>query len=145
MKSIDEYVESGIERIPETGCWIWTKALSHNGYASGCYAGKTRRIHRWLYKVVNGDIGDLTLDHLCRVRCCVNPAHLDPVSNKENLLRGIGFGAINAKKTHCKNGHVYDGVRKRLKDGTTFRFCKICHREWNRLNNWGRKPKNDHQ
>lgn len=88
----------------EPGCWLWRGYRTPNGYAQFKADGKTTRVHRWAYKQLVGPIPDgLGLDHLCRVRHCVNPAHLEPVTNKENTARGINFIAVNIRKTNCSN------------------------------------------
>ncbi|MDQ3747954.1 MAG: hypothetical protein M3367_02900 [Acidobacteriota bacterium] len=69
----------------------------------------------------------LHCDHLCRVRHCVNPAHIEVVTLQENVLRGVGIPAVNFHKTHCKNGHVFDEVHTQIeKDG--HRRCRICRK-----------------
>lgn len=91
-----------VDRSDPSGCWVWTGAKSW-GY--GCYSAKgvkTRRAHRVAYLALVGAIPDgLVLDHLCRVKACVNPAHLEPVTQRENVLRGDGA----KPQTHCKYGH----------------------------------------
>lgn len=80
-----------IEKVDRSGeCWIWTAAKKPNGYGQ-FHAGRTMvRAHRWAYEHLVGPIpADMTLDHLCRVRACVNPAHLEPVTNAENHHRGV--------------------------------------------------------
>jgi len=85
-------------RIDESGCWLWTASLNAGGYgqfASGSIG--TRLAHRWRWEMENGPVPEgLELDHLCRVRHCVNPAHLEPVTRRENLLRGETLTAKNA-------------------------------------------------
>lgn len=109
-------------------CWLWTGARTGPGrtYGSFLYEGRNARAHRVAYTLVNGPIPDgLTIDHLCRVRLCVNPSHLEAVTNHENLLRGEGFVANNSRKTHCPQGHPYDineGNRKH-------RGCSRCRLE----------------
>lgn len=77
----------------------------------------------------------MTLDHLCRNRACVRRSHLQPVTNKENVLRGESILAENARKTHCKNGHELTPentyMRKRMQGG---RMCKLCSAESGRRN-----------
>jgi hypothetical protein len=89
-------------------CWLWT-ASTNKGY--GKFVVSTRvhvEAHRWLYEQLVGPIGPgLQLDHLCRVTRCVNPDHLEPVTQRENMLRGDGPSAVNARKTHCIHGHAF--------------------------------------
>lgn len=127
IKTHDEqYIEDKIERIPESGCWIWMGSLFRSGYASGNRTNKTIRVHRWLYIRSKGEIGSLELDHLCRVRCCINPDHLEPVTTKVNTLRGHGLTSINAHKTHCHRGHIFDTWRTQY--GEKRRFCSTCEK-----------------
>ena len=115
--------------IPWSGCLVWMGSLNHGGYANGSQDGKTVLIHRFVYKQIFGDIGDLVIDHLCRVRCCVNPDHLEAVTNKENIHRGNCQAAKNLRKDHCNKGHKYDHIVK----SSGVRGCSICRKEWNRL------------
>jgi len=88
------------------------------------------RAHRYSYEAFVGPIPEgLTLDHLCRVRNCVNPEHLEPVSLKENLLRGDSSPAHNARKTHCMRGHALSGDNLYINPGTGYRACRTCLRE----------------
>lgn len=91
--------------------------------------GGPRFAHRLAYEFSKGLIPEgKTLDHLCRVRHCVNPDHLEPVSRGENVLRGVSPSAINARKTHCSKGHDYNEENtKYLRRGN--RRCRICHRQ----------------
>lgn len=111
-------------------CWQWTGAVGAGdqtgGYGQFRDAGKTVYAHRFSYGMFGGEIPDgLHLDHLCRNRLCVNPLHLEPVTCRENLLRGVGMSAVNAKKTHCSHGHAYteENIYWR-KNGA--RRCKTC-------------------
>lgn len=111
------------------GCWLWTAALSHNGYGrfgNGDMIG-TRQAHRIAYELVIGPIpAGLVIDHLCRNRRCVNPAHMEPVTTAENLRRGVGLAVENARKTHCPRGHAYDEANTYVNDNK--RYCRACVR-----------------
>lgn len=109
------------------GCWLWTGPLS-DGYARAWIGGSDALLHRVVYGVLKAPIPDgLVIDHLCRQRNCLNPEHLEPVTNRENLVRGSTLAAANVKKTHCPYGHAYDNLRARP-DGRFFRACKACER-----------------
>ena len=107
------------------GCWLWTGTLSWVGYGIFSLPGENgkRRFtspHRVAYELLVGPIPEgLQIDHLCFNKACVNPAHLEPVTAKENNRRYVA-----AKKVYCKRGHLRTGV---MKTGVT--FCKVCHRE----------------
>jgi len=114
----------------EGGCWFWmgTKAGGYGRF----YNPAQRRVvpaHRFAYENRIGPIPEgLTLDHLCRNRSCVNPKHLEPVTNKENVLRGEGPTAKNKRKTHCTRGHAYDEENTYIRPNGR-RRCRACDRE----------------
>lgn len=111
-----------------SGCWLWTASLVPAGYAQWAANGKKVHGHRAAYRALVGPVPEgLELDHLCRVRRCVNPAHLEPVTRRENLLRGQTHAARNAAKGCCPRGHVYDRVIPRT-NGTVGRGCRECQR-----------------
>ena len=98
----------------ESGCWLWMGGKSDRGY--GRFTPDPRRnqkrvqlqAHRYAYEYVMGTIPEgLTLDHLCEVKACVNPWHLQPVTMRENVLRGGSPSAVNSRKTHCHNNHEF--------------------------------------
>lgn len=106
-------------------CWIWTGAKDGCGY--GHFWGQTRmmKAHRWSYERFVGPIpAGLNIDHLCRTPSCVNPSHLEPVTQRENLLRGDTFQARNVRKTHCSRGHLLAGDN--LKKTPGHRQCREC-------------------
>jgi hypothetical protein len=109
------------------GCWHWTGRVARDGYGF-LHVGGGRYVlaHRWSYEHHVGPIPEgLTIDHLCRVRHCVNPEHLEPVTQRVNNLRSESEPAKNARKTHCKRGHEFTPENTyRHRDGR--RECGTC-------------------
>jgi len=103
-------------------CWLYLGPFNPQGYGIYCM----KMAHRLAYESFVGPIPDgLTIDHLCRTRHCINPRHLEPVTNKENVLRGESLSAINAKKTHCPKGHPYFGKNLLIRPAGS-RSCRAC-------------------
>jgi len=109
-------------------CWIWIGARQSRGYGSVHVRGRNQLAHRVVYEQLVGPIPpQRDVDHLCRNPSCVNPAHLEPVSHRENNLRGVGPIPENAAKTHCIYGHAFDKQNTRIyADGK--RRCGVCTR-----------------
>ena len=123
---------SKVEVVP-TGCWLWCGTRTRLGYGQFSVGPKMVSAHRHAYTNLVAPIPDgAELDHLCRVRDCVNPDHLEPVDHRTNSLRGDGVATPNAAKTHCPQNHPYDEAntyyRARGPAGTE-RKCKACKME----------------
>ncbi len=112
---------------PNTGCWLWNGALNLQGYGNLYVRGTNRQAHRVAYELYVGAIPPgLELDHLCRMPCCVNPSHLEPVTHQVNMRRGLpNRGVFQRSKTHCRSGHPYmpENTYHRA-DGS--RECRTC-------------------
>jgi hypothetical protein len=115
-------------------CWLWRAASDTKGYGRFYDGHSIAAAHRVSYELLVGPIPDgLCIDHLCRVPACVNPSHLEPVTNRENVLRGTGFAARLARKTHCKHGHEFTPENTGSHRGHG-RRCRTCAREESRAN-----------
>jgi hypothetical protein len=130
-------VDRIIKLVDFTGdCWLWQGDQVRGGYgrvSTGQVNGRSKRgpVHRVLWEALVGPIPDgLELDHLCRDARCVNPDHLEPVTHQENVLRSDNAAAINARKTHCVNGHALEGhniyVPPKRPDR---RYCRTCQNQ----------------
>lgn len=138
-----DWVERFWQKVDRSGdCWLWTAGRTPEGYGKFWLGGKTVLAHRVAYTLEHGPIPDrLHLDHLCRVRHCVNPAHMEPVTHRENVLRGEGVAAKAARMTHCKHGHEFtpDNIRQSTNG---VRRCKTCKREASRAERARKKATN---
>src|SRR5438552_3837324 len=113
------------------GCWIWCATRDRKGYGYLSYRHDNVRAHRFSYERFVGPIpNNLDLDHLCRNPTCVRPDHLEPVTVRENNLRGIGFAAQNFVKTHCLRGHEFTEANTQWKRG--HRICLECRKIYNK-------------
>ena len=119
---------------PDLGpCWIWTAGRDHTGYGDFRFQGRKRVAHRvaWILTFGSEPADGLELDHLCRVRWCVRPDHLEPVTHAENTRRGDTFQAANAAKVRCPAGHPYTPENTSwINNGHgRSRRCKACHND----------------
>ena len=133
----------------KSGCWLWAGGKDQSGYGQGFLQGRRERVHRIIYAAYKGPIERnkgkkiKQLDHLCRVKHCCNPDHLELVTPRENVHRGTSPVAINVKKKVCKYGHKFsvapsgrrvcrtcDNARhKRRKEGANKEYWKQKARE----------------
>lgn len=118
------------------GCQLWTGRIGHTGYGAIHIDGVSFVAHRVSFTLAGGVIPpEFELDHLCRVRHCVNPEHLEPVPPKVNKMRSTSPAAQNARRTHCVNGHALSGENVYASATTkrTRRRCRACQREHSRV------------
>lgn len=110
-------------------CWIWAGKPKAEGYGTFTVERRPEYAHRASYVIHRGPIPDgLVIDHLCRVRICVNPAHLEPITRHENFVRGIR--AIHPEHgTHCAQGHEWNDENTYWNPARTQRHCRVCSRE----------------
>lgn len=112
------------DKIEKTeSCWNWCGALKL-GYGRIERKRKQYQAHRVVYEALIDEIpGGLELDHLCRNKRCVNPAHLEPVTHTENIARNIPF---IVKKEFCSKGHKFSGIGVNFRDKKPVQICRIC-------------------
>lgn len=129
MKTLEQRFWPKVKKTD--GCWLWEASKTKKGYGQiSNKPGSPLLAHRVAYELVKGAIpAGAQIDHLCRVRECVNPDHLEVVTSRENTLRGVGPTAVNAKKKICKRGHSLSDayVSKGM------RYCRTCALEKQRL------------
>lgn len=113
----------------EQSCWIWTAGVNSGGYGRMLFQGRQWYTHRLAWFLLMGEEPAEVLDHLCRRRRCLNPDHLMPSTQRENLLRSPAtLARQNVDKVRCPHNHVLDGRRT-----TGQRYCRTCQREYARM------------
>lgn len=139
--TIEERFWSKVDKTSDH--WMWTDKPTKSGTGYGQFQigthakPKTVSAHCFAYELLVGPVPEgLELDHLCRVTICVkviadelSAAHIEAVTHRENILRGVGWCAIQARKTHCFNGHEFTLENTYVKPSTGHRDCRICMRE----------------
>lgn len=136
--SVDREPPTALERFrssyvedPESGCWLWRRTvLPETGYARFSVGGRGYRAHKWGYEQLVGSVPeDLVLDHLCRVRHCVRPSHLEPVTPRVNVVRGMSEPAVIHRREICRRGHEVGGDNLYIPPGKPGqRACVECRR-----------------
>jgi len=117
---------SHVDKGSAAPCWVWRASIHKYGYGLTSMAGATKLAHRVAYEMTKGPIpAGLVLDHLCVNPPCVNPEHLEAVTQRTNVMRGSGPSAANAAKTECPQGHAYDGANTYI-DKNSKRSCRRC-------------------
>lgn len=123
-----------------TDCWLWTGRRVKDGYGAISIDGHARPVHRVAYELWVGPIPEgLEVDHQCDVRNCIRPDHLKPMTHRENGLRSNNLGGVNARKTHCVNGHEFTVENTYVsmgKWGHPRRHCRECQRIRQRRYYW---------
>jgi hypothetical protein len=122
--------------VPFSGCYVWIDlSLKNDGYGQVTHSGRKWSAHKLSYVLAKGPVPDgLVLDHLCRVRCCINPDHLEPVTDAVNVARGISAQTTKARRaaqTHCPNGHEYTVANTRISP-LGGKKCRACQRDLTR-------------
>lgn len=124
--SLIERFEAQYIPEPNSGCWLWIGSDDgKNGYGKIMVNGVRERAHRASWEMFRGPVPDgHEIDHLCRIPCCVNPNHLEPVLPVENRRRGK-LGILREPKTHCPHGHPYSGDNLYI-DPKGCLICRTC-------------------
>lgn len=111
-----------------TPCWVWTAKIGSGGYGRFWLDGKDALAHRVAYRLLVGPIpGGLEIDHVCKNRRCVR--HLEAVTSRENTRRSDALSGVNARRTHCVNGHELSGDNLYIHRNGYWRSCRTCTRE----------------
>lgn len=127
MLTLEERFFSKVAPASADECWLWTARLDEYGYGVFTVNSRPRRAHRIAWTILRGYLPDeLTIDHLCRVRNCVNPYHMDPVTSRVNTMRAKG----TIGRTTCINGHPYTEGSVYVNRG--IKYCRKCGSEHNK-------------
>lgn len=125
--SVPERIKASV-LMTASGCWDWQRKRDRHGYGHIKVGGRDILAHRASYEAFVAEIpAGLTIDHLCKNTACVNPLHLEPVTNRENILRSDGIAARSARLTSCHRGHPFD-EQNTYRDARGSRHCRACNR-----------------
>lgn len=121
LKTLDEIKAHCV--VDDNGCWLWCRRLDRHGYGEMRRDKRKVGVHRAAYELAKGPVPDgLVIDHLCRVRRCANPDHMEPVTNAENLRRGK-----SRERSHCVHGHPFADENLRFAANGK-KICVTCQR-----------------
>ena len=135
-------LERVLDRCEIGDCWEWQGSTA-GGYGRISVNNRVEQTHRVVHESLVGSIPEgKQLDHLCRNRVCCNPDHLQIVTQRENVLRGAGITAQNAKKVLCPRGHRYEGDNLYVRSNG-HRMCRACHADRERKRKLRTKPKEE--
>lgn len=119
-------------QVSAAGCWDWQGYKTERGYGRLSVHGKPTPAHRASYEAFVGPIPDgLVTDHLCRNTSCVNPDHLEAVTQRENIRRGEAPSAQSVRSNRCRNGHLFSPANTYVTRSGT-RVCRSCQRKYSR-------------
>ena len=119
--------------VDDSGCWLWCTSLKESGYGLYSTGNSSVSAHRYSYELLVGAVPmGLELDHLCRVRRCVNPVHLEAVTHAENVRRSNEALGRGPYATHCSAGHDFTPSNTYVDPGNNGRCCRLCRRETRR-------------
>jgi hypothetical protein len=125
----DRFMSKVVWNGDEDECWSWQSTQTNKGYGEFWLDGGNVGAHRVAYELLVGPIAEgFVIDHLCRNRLCVNPAHLEPVTEEENVRRGDFGSAANARKIECIHGHAFDRENTYI-SAEGYRYCRTCRRD----------------
>jgi hypothetical protein len=123
VEQVQRYIEARALPEPNSGCWLWELSVGSHGYPQGFHPTRKRisLAHRLSYTAYKGDIPEgFDVDHLCRVKICVNPDHLEATTPFANRRRQAGYrcDAVDVPK-ECPRGHPYQRNNGKL-------YCRVC-------------------
>lgn len=122
----DAFLKRFWDKVEKTeSCWVWFGAKT-GGYGQIKFGDRIHYAHRISYMLATGAFPKYMIDHLCRNPACVNPKHMEDVTNMTNSLRGISPAAQNARKVVCKHGHPFDKENTYIGTNGRFRTCRLC-------------------
>ena len=127
--------------VVDSGCWEWQAKRSFDGYGVFKLERRPVRAHRLTYQILVGPISpSLEIDHLCRNPACVLPAHLEAVTHRENMLRGVSPVARRVRQAACMRGHVFDKANTYIAANRS-RHCRRCTNQRARIQYWANPEK----